>query len=43
MDILSFKNDLNVPSNINKQNIFFVLFFVGFLKVNDEISRVRIH
>ncbi len=52
-DFLSLKNDLNVPSTINKQQkiekISFCwdvrkkLVFVGILKVNDENSRIRIH
>jgi hypothetical protein len=42
-DFLSLKNDENVPSKNNKQNIFLLnKFFVGFLKVNDKNSRIRI-
>ncbi len=41
-DILSLKNDANVPSKSNKQNIFLNYLFVGILKVNDENSRIRI-
>ena len=41
IDILSLKNDVNVPSKSNKQKNFFLnLFFVGVLKVNDENSRI---
>ncbi len=38
-----FENDVNVPSKSKKQKIvFFYLFFVGILKVNNENSRIRI-
>ncbi len=42
LDFLSLKNDVNVPSKSNNQKIFFLLLFVGVLKVNDENSRIRI-
>ncbi len=37
-DFLSLKNDVTVPSKSNKQKN---LFFVAFLKVTDEKSRIR--
>jgi hypothetical protein len=43
LDLLSLKNDVNVPSKSYKQkNLFIFIFFVGVLKVNDENSRIRI-
>ncbi len=43
LDFLSFKNDVNVPSKINKQRNFRKkIVFVGLLKVNEENSRIRI-
>jgi hypothetical protein len=41
-DFLSLKNDVNVPSNSNKQKFFLHLFFVGILKVSVENSRILI-
>jgi hypothetical protein len=40
MTYLSFKNDVNVLSIINKQKKIIV---IGILKVNDENIRIRIH
>jgi hypothetical protein len=44
-DFLSLKKDVNVPSKSKKQNKKLGTknsFFVGFLKVKDENSRIRI-
>jgi hypothetical protein len=41
-DFSSMKNDVNVPSKSNKQNLE-KTFFVDVLKVTDENSRIRIH
>jgi hypothetical protein len=41
-DFLSLNTDVNVPSKSNKQKKFsFKMFFVGILKVNDEIAGSR--
>ncbi len=42
LDFLSLKNDVKVPSKSNKQKNFFISFFVGVFKVNNENSRIRI-
>ncbi len=41
-DILSLKNDVNVPSKSNKQKKCKKLVFYWHLKLNDENSRIRI-
>jgi len=42
-ELLSLKNDGNIPSKSNMQKNFFLnMFFVGVLKFHDENSRIRI-
>jgi hypothetical protein len=43
-DLVSLKNDVNVPSKSNQQKkLRKKIIFVGVLKVHGEYSRVRIH
>jgi hypothetical protein len=44
LDVLSLKNDVNVPSKSNKQKNFFLKFVFCWhlVQVNDENSRIRI-
>jgi hypothetical protein len=43
LDFLSLKNDVNAPSKTNRQkNLVKTFLYVGFFKVNDENSRIRI-